>query len=96
MSWWERHRRRFGGEWDSKIEAFAVAECDYPTECKRRVGRYALWCLCNDRDPSVPNETLMGMYVDGTPKLEGDGLMADPTQQSVRQYVSNWQGWLQR
>ena len=95
MSWWERHRRRFGDEWDSKIEAFA-AECDDPTECKRRVGRYVLWCLCNDRDPSVPNETLMGMYVDGTPKLEGDGLMADPTQQSVRQYVSNWQGWLQR
>ncbi|WP_428121953.1 hypothetical protein [Candidatus Poriferisodalis sp.] len=44
----------------------------------------------------MPNETLMGMYLDGTPKLEADGLMADRTKQSVRRYVSNWQGWLQR
>lgn len=42
---------------------------------ERRVGRYLLWCLCNDRDPSVPNETLMDMYLDGTPRLEANGLM---------------------
>lgn len=99
MSWWQRHRERIGDDWASKIEEFAH-ECantkKKETECRRRVGRYVLWCLSHDRDPAAPNDTLMRMYFDGTPKLEADELMACETQRSVRTYVNNWQEWLQR
>ena len=93
-AWWDRHRWRLGDGWASQIEDFA-ADATNPAECKRRVGRYVLWCLTHDRDPTTPNDTLMSMYLEGTPKLEADEPMKGRTLVSVRAYVSGWQDWLQ-
>ncbi len=99
MTWWQRHRERIGDHWASKIDEFA-RECantkKKQTEVRRRVGRYVLWCLTHDRNPAEPNDTLMRMYLDGTPKLEAEEPMACKTQRSVRRYVTDWQQWLRR
>jgi hypothetical protein len=99
MSWWQRHRERIGDHWASKIDEFARDRANTKkkeTEIRRRVGRYVLWCVSDDRSPAEPNDTLMHMYFEGTPKLEANEPMTRKTQCSVRKYVADWQQWLLR
>ena len=92
-SWWERHRWEFGGEWANQIEDFAD-RYDNPTERKRRVGRYVLWCLTDSHDPTERNPERVEAYLREVRTLRGRRRFASRTKDDVRNCIRDWHVWL--
>lgn len=92
-SWWERNRWEFPGAWATQIEVFACGY-DNPTERKRRVGRYVLWCLTNSHDPAERNPERVEAYLREVRTLRGRRQFASRTKDEVRACIRDWHTWL--
>lgn len=92
-SWWDRHRWEFEGQWAAQIEDFAN-RYDNPTERKRRVGRYVLWCLTNGHEPAERNPERVEAYLREVRTLRGRRQFASRTKEEVRACIRDWHTWL--
>ncbi len=92
-SWFEENRHLLGS-WALRIEDFAEGH-DKATEGKRRVGRYVLWCLDNNLNPTQPNDDQVTQYLNQARLLkDGTQPFPQPLKNRVRGWISKWHNWL--